>query len=175
VHDGHRAALGGDAARGLEAEQSAADDGRALDIAGCRGTPDRLAVRGIAERVDALEVDAGNRRHERLRAGGYDELVEGAFLDVVDPEDAAIVVDPRDLAADEQLDVVVGEPLGRTQLERFRVLAGDEDLRQPHAVVGGAGLRADERKLDVAIACAHGFADRLAGDPPTDDDDPGAH
>ena len=175
VHDGHRAALRGDPARGLEAEQAAADHRGAGDAALRRGEANRVAVGGVAERMHAVEADPGDRRHQRLRTGREHELVERELVDVVEAEHAALGVDPRDDPADEQLDVVVGVPLGGAQLERLRVLAADEDLRQPHAVVRGAALAADERDRDVAVALAQGFTDRLAGDPSTDDDDAAVH
>ena len=66
VHDGDRGALRGDPARRLEAEQAAADDGRALDPLG-RGEADGVAVGGVAEGMHAGEVDARDRGHERLQ------------------------------------------------------------------------------------------------------------
>ena len=104
-----------------------------------------------------------------------DELVERELVDVVEPEHAALGVDPGDHAADEQLDAVVGVPLGGRSCERLRVLAADEDLRQPDAVVRRAALAADQRDRDVAVALAQRLADRLAGDAAADDDNPGAH
>ena len=141
MHDGDGAALGGDPARRLEAEQAAADDGGPLDAALGGGDADRVAVGGVAERMDSRQVDSGDRGHERLRAGGDDELVERELVDVVDAEHPARGVDPGDHPADHELDLVVGVPLRRAQLERLRVLAADEDLRQAHPVVWRAGLR----------------------------------
>ena len=135
VHDGDRRALRGDPAGGLEAEQAAADDGRARDPALGGGEADRVAVGGVAEGVHAGEVDARDRRHERLRAGGQDELVIAQLVDVVEAEQLALGVDPRDRPADDEVDVVVLVPLGRTQLQRLRILAADEDLRQADAIV----------------------------------------
>ena len=175
VHDGDGAALGGDAARGLEAEQAAADDGGALDPALGGGEADRVAVGGVAEGVHAGEVDARDRRHERLRAGGEDELVVAQLVDVVEAEHAALGVDPRDHPADDELDVVVLVPLRRAQLQRLRILAADEDLRQPDAVVGRRALAADQRDRDVGVALAQRFAYGLAGDSSADDHDPTAH
>ena len=86
VHDGDRAALRGDPARGLEAEQAAADHRRATGIAGERRAADRVAVLGAAERVHAGQVDAGDRRHQRLRPGREHEPVEGELLAVVEAE-----------------------------------------------------------------------------------------
>ena len=150
VHDGHGAALRGDAARGLEAEQAAADDRRALDAA-------LAAARRIASQ------SAGSRNgctpsRSMPGIGGISgcepvamtSLSKRQLVDVVEPEHAALGVDPRDHAADEQLDVVVGVPLARAQLERLGILAADEDLRQPDAVVRRAALAADERDGDVA-------------------------
>ena len=67
VHDGRRAAVLGDAARRFEPEQAAADDDRSPRAPG--GERDRRAVLGAAEHVDAAQVGAGDRRHERIRAG----------------------------------------------------------------------------------------------------------
>ena len=92
VDDGHGAALRGDAARCLEPEQAAADDGRVLRAAGGRGA-DRLAVLGPAEGVHAGQVDAGDRRHERLGAGREDELVVGQRAAVVEREAPGLGVD----------------------------------------------------------------------------------
>ena len=64
VHDRDRAAERGEPARGLEAEQAAADD-RGAPCAARRGG-DRRAVLGAAEDVDAVQVDARDRRHERV-------------------------------------------------------------------------------------------------------------
>ncbi len=125
--------------------------------------------------MHAGEVDAGDRRHQRLRARGDHEALEAQLVGVVEPEHAALGVDPGDRAADEQVDVVVGEPLGGTQRERLRVLPRDEDLRQPDAIVRCAALAADERDGDVAIALAERLADGLAGDSSADDDDPPVH
>ena len=175
VYDGDRAALRGDAAGGLEAEQAAADDGGALDPALGGGEADGVAVGGVAERMHAGEVDAGDRRHERLRAGGEDELVVAQLVDVVEAEHPALGVDPRDHPADDEVDVVVLVPLGRAQLQRLRILAADEDLRQPHAVVRRHALAADQRDRDVGIAFAQCFAYGLAGDSAADDHDPMAH
>ena len=174
VDDGHRAALRGDAARRLEAEQAAADDGGVLRAAD-RRRADRLAVLGSAERVHARQVDAGDRRHQRLRAGREDELVVGEVLAVVEVDDTRLGVDRRHPAAEHELDVVVGVPLRRTQLQRLGILAGNEDLRQAHAVVRRARLAADERDRDVAIAVTECFTDSLAGDAPADDHDRVAH
>jgi hypothetical protein len=122
------------------------------DVAGRRGAADRVAVPGAAEGMYAGQVDARDRRHEGLRAGREHEPVERQLLDVVEPEQAALDVDPGDRAADHERDVLIVVPLRRAQLQRLRVLAGDEDLRQPDAVVRRARLAADERDRDRGVA-----------------------
>ncbi|HEX8159620.1 MAG TPA: hypothetical protein VF526_19735, partial [Solirubrobacteraceae bacterium] len=123
----------------------------------------------------AIKIDARDRRHQRLRTRRNHQLLKATLLDIVDSEDTAIMINPRDPTPDKQLDIVVGVPLNRTQLQALRILPRHEDLRQTHTIIRRARLPADNRNLDVPIERAQRLADRLTSDPPTDDDNPGAH
>ena len=133
--------LAAEAAHGLghlDADRTAAQDQQA---AGDRGHRGHLAVR-----PHALELpEARNRRHERLRAGGHDDVPGGvpraADLDRARPGEPAV--------AAEQVDAPVGQPLLGTGVRVVR----------DHEVTPGERRRDVDLRARRRLVCVvHGFA-----------------
>jgi hypothetical protein len=64
----------------LQADEAAADDDRVAHVVALDPLLDLVAVRHRAQREDAGQVDAGNRRHDRLRAGRQHQVIVGDLL-----------------------------------------------------------------------------------------------
>ena len=80
--------------RRFQAEQTAADDepGRARRVVAHSLIAARSSRRAVDERPG--EVVSGNRRHERCRTGGEDQIVVGELATVVERGVARVGVDP---------------------------------------------------------------------------------
>ena len=164
-------AVGAQPGGGLEAEQPAADDDRAGT--GRRGG-ERVGVAPGAKDVDMREVDARHRRNERPRAGREHERVVGMGDAGVVDDGARVEVERVGAAAAAQVDLVVGVPRQRAQLELAGPARAREQLGEQHAVVGRPGLLAEHDDLPVLrLAAAQRLLDDgEAGHPGADDDEP---
>ena len=144
VDDGDVAALHLQPARGLEAEQAAADDDR-LD-AGPRALDQRARVVERAEREDAVLVEPVDRRHPRRAAGGEQQRVVRRHAAVVAGHRLAFgidVDDPRRRRAD-RCRAVRYHSSGLMRDVVGGLLAG-EHRRQHDAVVVDVRLVAEDR------------------------------
>ena len=143
VHDRHRAAARREPVCGLEPEQPAADHGGARGAV--RGGKDRVAVLGAAERMYALEVAAGERRHQRVAARREHAADEAERLAVVERAGPGVGVEGDHLPAEADVDIAIGVPVGRPQLQRVGVDIPRQQRRELDAVVREPRLAADER------------------------------
>ena len=157
----------------LEAEQAAADDRRVARAP--RPLDHARAVDRIAEDLHARRPDAGERRHEGVRARAEHGAVEvqDRALGVGERRGARVGVERHDPGARAQCEAVVLIPGVGPQPQSLERRARLEQRAEADAVVGLVRLAADERDRDVRVAGADGLADRLARDAAADDQDPG--
>ena len=158
VDDGDVAAVGEQAAGGLEPEQAAADDDRLLARSG--GGEHAVGVVDGAETVDARGerlvrlVQPGNGRHERPRAGGDQQRVV-VFLDaVMRGDDLGEAVDLVDAGAGMQGDAVLLVPVQRVQVDLVVVLLAAEYVGQHDSVVVAVGFVTEHGDLELLGAAA---------------------
>src|SRR6185436_19389156 len=95
-------------ARCLEAEQAAADHGRALRAVAAG--EDRVEVLDRAIREHTVLVDAWDRWNERQRAGREHERVVPDLLAAIGVDHLQIAPDPDDTGRDPELDLALGVP-----------------------------------------------------------------
>ena len=165
----------GDPARGLEAEQAAADHGgaRCAPAARGRGSPRSPPGRGTGARPARSMPGIGGM--QRLRAGRERQRVVGERPSPsVEPDGALAGSGPRRPSGRAARSTrVVVEPLRRAQLRACPpILARDEDLRQPDAVVGEPRLAADQRDRRCRASRSRSASQTAwpAIPPPIDDD-----
>ena len=103
---------------GLQAEQAAADHRRPRRRAGVGEDPLQVLDRAVDEHP--LLVDAGDRRHERGRAGRQDDGVVLDLPALLRDDHPALAVDRGGPVADVQRDAVFGVPRLAGQLQVLR-------------------------------------------------------
>ena len=108
VHDGDLRPAGERAAGGLQAEQPAADHGHPRPAA--RGRAQRVAVFRAAERHHPVELEPGQRRQQRIRAGREGDGGERAAAPVGEAQRRRPRVHAAHPRAGQQLDALVGVP-----------------------------------------------------------------
>ena len=109
MHHGDIHAAQLQAVGGFQPEQAATDDDRVLVM--CCGIDHLVGILDVAVADDAGQVIAGDRQHERGRAGGDQQAVV-IFLGAIFGDDLAIdAVDGLDLLAGMQGDLVFGIPV----------------------------------------------------------------
>ena len=135
MDDGDVAALQLKAARGFEAQQSAADDDGADALSG--GVHEAACVVEIAEGEDVFLVDAVDRRNPGGAPGGEQELVVVGDAAVVALDGAALRVDVDDSHAEAEGDVILLVPGQRVDHDVVgRAFAGQHAGEQDAVVVG---------------------------------------
>ena len=147
MDDGDVAALHLQAARGFEAEQSAADDDGPHALSGAREPAARVVE--IAEGEDVFLVDALDRRDPRVDAGGEQQLVVVRDAAVVAVDGAALGVDVDDPHAQAQGDVVLLIPVQRIDRDVVGGALAREHAREQDAVVVGVRLVAEDRDAEL--------------------------
>ncbi len=126
----------------LEADEAAADDHHVGGRVERGAQPPRVGC--IAQREDAVEVDAGDGRTARAGAGGDDQTVEGDGPTVGERDPFGGKVDGDDLDAAAELDGVLRVEGQRP--ERQEVVGGilEEGLGQRWPLVGHLILGGDK-------------------------------
>ena len=153
----------------LEAQQPAADDGATAHALGV--LDDRVEVLDRAVDEHAALVDAGDRRHERSRAGGQDHPVVGNLDAGLGDNRLAGPVDLARAVADMDLDPVLPVPLDARDRE-LGWIAVSEIGRQMHPVVCRSRLFAerDDPVLPGCIEIDESLAEAMAHQAVADDD-----
>ena len=126
----------------LEPQQPAADDQHVFWLVA--ETRQFFDVGGVAEGVHAAELDAGDRRQQRARAGGDDQFFVSDVLAVGQHDGSAGGIEGARRASVAQGDAMVAPPGGRFQADVGRAHLAGEHRRQQHAVIGKARLLADD-------------------------------
>ena len=144
LEHGHRLA---EVARGrgdLEADEAAADDHHVARP--MQALAELARIVDVAEREDAVEVNALDRRQPRPRAGGERELAEGDGGTVGEDDLALAEIDAGRLGAEAELDrVLLVEGLRPERQEIVdRIL--EEGLRQRRPLIGHVALGGDQRQ-----------------------------
>ena len=158
--------------RRLQAEQPAADDD--TDFRAPRGRSDDLEVFDGAIDEAVATILAGDRRHERIRAGRDHQLVVGHFTIARRAYDLLLGIDGEHRIVQAQRDFAVLEELARRKIQILGAPAGKE-ARQLHAVVRGARLLAENGDVEIAAARGQLLEEAVAHHAVADDDDLHAH
>ena len=135
-----------------------------------------------AEAVDAVGKglvvgpQPGHRREERSASGGQDQLVVPHAGAVVGVHDARERVDPHHPDPGPEVDVVVGVPVQRVQVDLRRIVAPGKHIRQQDAVVVSVRLVAEHRHVvGFTAAAGEDLLDRADARHAVADDDEAAH
>src|SRR5438067_1306624 len=159
-----------DGLRRFEAEEPAADDGRAARSRAPGADRVQVLDRPVDEHAGRLH--AGDRRHERRRAGCEHERVVGDAAARARDDDARRAVDLDHALAEMERDAARRVPGGVSEDERVRALAAHV-RGEMHAVVRRAALlaEADDAETPVAIVRREPLAEAMSDHPVADDDD----
>ena len=174
----HRLALLARGGRDFEADETAADDDHALRRLQRGG--DGLRIRQRTQAEDAIEVGTNQRQGAQARAGAQRQAVVGQGRAVGKRELLRRAVYRRHTGADVQRDAFLRHQFRRAH-DQLRLLgvAQQVALRQRGAVVGAAGLVAEQGDRTFVALGAQGLGDGESRQPGTDDDHtahrPGAH
>ncbi len=135
--------------RGLEAEETAAEDRRRARAR--RPGADRVEILDRAVDEDAGERGARHRRHERRRAGRENEdvVVDAATADGLDGARGAI--DRDDAITEVESDVAFRIPHDVRELQILGS-AAVEERAQVDAIVGGARLLREDDHVPTGVA-----------------------
>ena len=147
VHDGDVAALDLQAARGLEAEQAAADHHRLH--AGSGALQQLAACRRASGRRRRSLVESRDRRLERRAAGREQQRVVRGHAPIVARDGFQLGIDVDDADAEAKPDVVVLIPLERVQRDLVRRPLAGEHRRQQDAVVVDVRLVTEHRDREL--------------------------
>ena len=133
--------------RGFEAEQPAADDDRGLAVLRVLG--DVAAVVERAEHEHAVQRRAGDRRDERLAAGGEDEVVVGHRRRRPRERSSRRGRSRVTRLPGVERDAVLFVPRERVEEDFLRVLRAVEHVRQQDAVVVAVRLVAEDGDVEA--------------------------
>ncbi len=175
MDDGRLHAALGQAVRRFKAEQTAADNNRIV-VSSFFGPIGRLGhqvdVEQVAEGHNAVQIGTGQGETDRVRTHGQDQLVVGNRLAVVQDNVFQVLVDRLHPIAEVRLDSIGVVPVLRMGDDVVEALFPGQDWRQLDAVVGGAGLGADDRDFEHLIIALEDFLDDpSAGHAGPDDND----
>ena len=159
-----------DGLRRFEAEEPAANDGRAARPRAPGADRVQVLDRPVDEHAGRLH--AGDRRHERRRAGCEHERVVGDAAARARDDHARRAVDLDHALAEMERDAARRVPGGVSEDERVRVLAAHV-RGEMHAVVRRAALLAEahDAETPVAIVRREPLAEAMSDHPVADDDD----
>ena len=165
----HRLAEQARRAGDLQPDEAAADD---HDIAGgMERIAQRARIVGMAEREDAVEVDALDRRQARRRAGGERQRDRRrmALPSVRTTAEPARSMD-ADLGAEAEIDGVLGvEGFGPERQEVVRRIL-EERLGERRPLIGHVALGGDQRQRAVIAVAPEARRDLRSAVPAADDD-----
>ena len=142
MEEGDAGAGLGEAVGGFEAEQPAADHHD--PGAGGLGRRDGVDVVDVTEGEHARQIDPGNVRLDRLRAGGEHELGERQPGAARQRHVARGRVDRGRAHAVAQGHAAIAPPARRPELDVVEADLVSQERGQQHAVVGEPGLLADD-------------------------------
>ena len=162
-------------ARGLETEEPAADDRRALPAAGVRRD-----VAAVAQRTEhehpaheraVRGTQAFNRRKKRTAAGRDDQLVVGLGLAVFVDDVPGLAQDAGNTPAGTKANPLLGVPRKRVQEDLVFTCGAVQHVREQDAVVVAGRLVAVHRDLELLAAAARqDLLDRACPRHPVADD-----
>jgi hypothetical protein len=169
VHDGDVAALDLQAARGLEAQQPAADDD-GFD-AGPRSAEELARIVERTEDEDAVGVEAADRREPRGAAGGQQQRVVRRHAAVVAGHRLCLGIDIDDAYAEAERDVVLAIPVERVDDDVVGRPLAREHRRQHDAVVVDVRLVAEDGDRELRRVLQDLLDARHPRHPVADDDE----
>src|SRR5690606_5355368 len=146
--------------RGLEPEETAADDDRRA----ARDLPREQTVRvgHAAKHMDAGQLDARDRRHARPRAGREHETLIAVHLARRVVHEPRATIDPDD-AASRQHGYVSSERKPPVRVERAGRQLAREQRRESHAVVRAARLVPENEDREALVETRKVLGERDAG------------
>jgi hypothetical protein len=166
--DAHAAAL--QAPGGLEAEQPAADDHRPLVVA--RRLQHQLDIVDVPERAGAGQAEAGDRRRQRLGAGGDEQLVVAERHAGGGGDRLQRPVHRHRGVAGDQADAVLGIPVAAVDDDLLERLLAGQHRGEGDAVVIRVRLGAEDGDVVALRRALQQLLDRPhAGHAVADDDE----